>query len=120
MRLDQIAAMTVSHLLGRLLRRAMAAVLMAIFVMIAVYHFTIAGTIELETQFGAVQARLIIGGVYTVFALISLAIFFALRAKGDNNVAAPALSQPREMQIAMLVEAVMLGYALARKGDRAH
>lgn len=120
MQLEQIAAMTVSHLFGRMLRRAIAALLMAIFLMVAIYHFTIAGTIELETQFGGLYARLIIGGIYTVLALISLAIFFALRGKAANGAATPALSQPREMQLVMLIEAVMLGYALARKGERAH
>lgn len=120
MQVDQIVALTVSHLFGRMLRRAVAAVLVAIFLMIAIYHFTIAGTIELETQFGALHARLIIGGIYTVLALISLAVFFALRARPANGAAAPALSQPREMQLVMLVEAVMLGYSLARKGERAH
>jgi hypothetical protein len=33
-------------------------------------------------------------------------------------VALSALSSQRDMQITMLIEAVMLGYALARKGGR--
>jgi hypothetical protein len=35
-----------------------------------------------------------------------------------TSTGAPALSTQRDMRIAMLVEAVMLGYALARKGAR--
>jgi len=120
MRIDQIAAMIVSHLFGRMLRRAIAAMSIAIFLMVAIYHLTIAGTIALETQFGALHARLIVGGIYAAMALISLAVFFALRGRNGNALGAPALTQPREMQIAMLVEAVMLGYALAQKSERAH
>jgi hypothetical protein len=120
MRLDQIAATAVTHLLGRVLRRAMVAALIALFALVAIYHFTIAGTLQLEMQFGLVQARLIVGGIYTALALISLAVFYGLRTKAIANGDAPMLNQPREMQIAMLVEAVMLGYALARKGERAH
>ena len=119
MRLEQIAALALHHLLGRMLRRAMVAVLLAIFVLVAIYHFTIAGTIELAAQFGELHARLIVGGIYAALALISFAVFWAMRGT-TANAGAPALIQPRDMQIAMLVEAVMLGYALAKKGERAN
>lgn len=118
MRLDQIAAATVNQLLWRLLRRAIAAALMAFFAAIAIYHWTVAGTIGLETHYGALHARLIIAGIYTVLSLTALGAFFALRTKAAASTT-PALDVPRQMQIAMLVEAVMLGYALARKGERA-
>jgi len=119
MRLDQIAGTALNHLLGRFMRRAVAAAVMALFVLIALYQFTVAGTIALELQHGALNAHLIVAGIYIVLALLAFAACWAMRAKpaGDGM---PALSQPREMQLIMLVEAVMLGYALARKGDRAH
>lgn len=118
MQLDQIAAAAMSHLLGRLMRRAVAATIMALFIIAATYQFTVAGTIALEMQHGALNAHLIVAAIYVMLALIAFVAFWALRAKPATD-GMPALSQPREMQLIMLVEAVMLGYALARKGDRA-
>jgi len=114
MRLDQIAATAMSHLIGRIIRRAAAAGVMVIFVLVALYQFTVAGTIALEMQHGAVNAHLIVAAIYVVLALAAFAAFWMLRAKPAAD-GMPALSQPREMQFIMLVEAMMLGYALARK-----
>jgi len=114
MRVDQIAATAVSHVLGRLVRRAVAAAIMGVFVLVAVYQITVAGTIALEIQQGAVNAHLIVAGVYLALALAAFAVFWMMRAKPVAD-GVPALGQPREMQLVMLVEAVMLGYALARK-----
>jgi hypothetical protein len=118
MRLDQIAATTFNHLLGRLMRRAVAAAIMVLFALVAIYQFTVAGTIALEIQHGALNAHLIVAGIYVALALLAFAAFWTMRAKPAAD-GMPALSQPREMQLIMLIEAVMLGYALARKGDRA-
>ena len=118
MRLDRIAASAMKELAGRLMRRAAAAALMALFALIAIYQFTVAGTIALETQHGALNAHLIVAGIYVALALAAFGVFWAMRTKPIDN-ALPALNQPREMQLIMLVEAVMLGYALARKGSRA-
>lgn len=118
MQLDQIAATAMSHLMGRLMRRAVAAAIMALFIITAIYQFTVAGTLALEIQHGALNAHLIVAGIYVALALLAFAAFWAMRAKPAAD-GMPALSQPREMQLIMLVEAVMLGYALARKGDRA-
>lgn len=118
MQLDQIAATAMSHLMGRLMRRAVAAAIAALFVLVAIYQFTVVGTIALEMQHGPLNAHLIVAGIYVMMALIAFAVFWSMRAKPIGN-GMPAVSQPREMQLIMLVEAVMLGYALARKGDRA-
>ncbi|MCK9919106.1 hypothetical protein MXD81_59260 [Microbacteriaceae bacterium K1510] len=114
MRLDQIAATAMNQLVGRIIRRAAAAAVMAIFVLVALYQFTVAGTIALEMQHGALNAHLIVAGIYIVLALAAFAAFWMMRPKPATD-GTPALSQPREMQLIMLVEAVMLGYALARK-----
>jgi hypothetical protein len=118
MRLDQIAAAAFSQLLGRLLRRAMIATIMAIFAIVAIYQFSVAGIVQLGTFYGVVNAHLIVGGIYAVLALAAFVTLWAMR---DRKVAdaTPALAQTREMQIMMLVEAVMLGYTLARKSGRA-
>jgi type VI protein secretion system component VasK len=117
MNFNTLAAAVANRLLGRMLRRALVVVVMGLCALIALYHFTIAGNIALTGQFGDLNARLIIGAVYAAIALISLVILWAMRSKSD--AAAPALSKPAERQLVMLVEAVMLGYATARKGQRA-
>ena len=118
MNFNKFAAVALDRLLGRILRRALVVVVMGVCAMSALYHFTIAGNIALIGQFGDLNARLIIGAVYAAMALISLMIFWAMRNKSTVS-AAPTLSKPAEQQVVMLVEAVMLGYALARKGQRA-
>jgi hypothetical protein len=118
MRLDHIAGMAIEQLFGRLLRRALIALFVGIFALVAVYHFTVAGIIALEMEFGALQAHLIVAAIYVAVALIGLVALWAMRGKPAGS-GEPILGQPREMQLAMLVEAVMLGFALARKGERA-
>lgn len=115
MRLDQLAAATISQIVWRLVRRALIAAVMGLFVLISVYHLTVAGTVVLELQYGPLYAHLVIAGLYIVLAVIAFATLWAMRGKPAPAPAA-ALDQPREMQIVALVEAAMLGYSLARKG----
>lgn len=119
MRVDQIVASATNHLIARLVRRAVAAVAVAIFAVIAIYHFTVAGMIALDGQVGALDTRLIVGGIYAALALISLTALWAFGRGNGRNSPMPALNNPREMHLVMLVEAVMLGYTLARKRERA-
>jgi len=118
MRVDQIVAMAANHFVARLLRRVIAAVALLIFAVIAVYQFTIAGMIALDGQVGVLNTRLIVGGIYAALAVAALIALWALRGKPASS-ATPALNNPRELQLVMLVEAVMLGYSLARKRERA-
>jgi type VI protein secretion system component VasK len=118
MNFNALAAIAADRLLGRMLRRALVVAVMGVCAIIALYHFTIAGNIALTGQFGDLNARLIIGAAYAAMALISLVILWAMRSK-SAGLATPALSKPAELQLVMLVEAVMLGYALAQKGERA-
>jgi len=101
------------------MRRALIAALMAACAVVALYQFTVAGTIALQGHYGDLYARLIVGGVYALLAIISLSVLWAMRPKLADLSRTPALNNPREMQLVMLVEAVMLGYALARKRERA-
>jgi hypothetical protein len=119
MRLDHLIAVATEHFVGRLLRRSLIAIVMAACAVVALYHFTKAGTIALQGQYGDLDARLIVGGIYALVSIISLGILWAMRPKPANLAGPPALSNSREMQLVMLVEAVMLGYALARKRERA-
>ena len=117
MRIDQVAEALADHLFGRMLRRALIALAIIALSVVALYDFTVAGTLALETQYGSLDARLIVGGVYAALALIAAIWWLVLGRPAISR--APALSNVRDMQIAMLVEAVMLGYALARKTPRA-
>jgi type VI protein secretion system component VasK len=120
MHIDQIVALAGSHFLSRIIRRAVAAVLLTIFAIVAVYHFTVAGEIALAEPYGILNAQLIVGGIYAALALISLVVFWAMGHRNGTHAAAPALSHnARELQLVMLVEAVMLGYSLAQKRERA-
>ena len=119
MRLDQLASTAIGHLLGRLVRRAIVVVAMATFAVIAIYHFTAAGMFALELQLGQLDARLIVGGIYAAGAVLVLGVFWRMRSR-PAATSAPVLSNnAREMQLVMLVEAVMLGYSLARKREQA-
>ncbi|MGH6725644.1 MAG: hypothetical protein ACREB8_03755 [Pseudolabrys sp.] len=99
------------------MRRALVAIAVAGFGIVAMYNFTVAGTMALQTQFGSPDAFLIVGGVYAAASAAAGAIWWALRGKSATT-SAPGPTGQRDMQIVMLVEAVMLGYALARKGAR--
>lgn len=120
MRLSDVSEVAVSLLFGRLLRRALGAALLVLFALIAVYHFTIAGTLALDAEVGVLYARLIVAAIYTAAALVTLIVLWATRTKPlITDQTADALMSPRNAQIAMLIEAATLGYALARKtGDR--
>ena len=96
----------------------MVAGLIAAFAVVAIYHFTVAGTLQLEAQFGALQAQLIVAGIYSVLALIAYALWWAMRSRMATP-RAPAPRIKREDKIAMLVEAVLLGFARSGKRERA-
>ncbi len=119
MRIDQIAALATSHFLSRLIRRAAVAVALAVFAIVAVYHFTVAGEIALAEPYGTLIARLIVGSVYAAITLVTLVVLWVMGRRHGARAATPALSHnARELQFVMLVEAVMLGYSLARKRER--
>jgi hypothetical protein len=117
MRIDHVAETVADQLFGRLLRRALIGLAIIVLAIVALYYFTVAGSLALETQYGVVDARLIVGGVYAAAAIACIIWWMLLGRPSTSRT--PALNNPREMQIAMLVEAVMLGYTLARKTPRA-
>lgn len=116
MQLNDITSMTFNTLFGRLLRRALGAALLAAFAIVALYYASGAGTLALADKFGLLYAYLIMAAIYAAFALTVFIVLWATRAKpivADKPEG--ALASPRNMQIAMLIEAVMLGYSMARK-----
>lgn len=119
MRLTDIAEGAARALIARYVRGAILVALVGVFAIVTLYYLSAAGLMALAISYGPLYAYLIMAGIYAVAALIALSVFYATRnrplvrrdAVGD---AAGAMST-RNMQIAMLVEAVMLGYTLARK-----
>ncbi len=125
MKLTEIGSAFVSTITSRLLRRAALVAAGGLFALAALYHTTVAGTVALELQVGALYARLIIAGVYALAAGITVAVFFVTRSMPSNGkndaldqLRAQATGDLKLVQLAMIVEAVLLGYALSRRSGR--
>lgn len=116
MRFAHLTDTALDYVFGRLLRRALLVALVALCALIAVYHFTVAGTLALEAEYGLLYARLIVAAIYTAAALIAVIVLWATRSKPApvTEVDGAVISQ-RNAQIAMLIEAAMLGFTLGRK-----
>lgn len=117
MRIDQIVADVAEQLAGRLLRRALLALVIAALTVCALYNFTAAGRLALEAQYGALDAHLVVGAIYATLVLAGV-IWWAVQGRTAKTTT-PVVGQTRELQLVMLVEAVMLGYALANRRERA-
>ncbi|MBS0534316.1 MAG: phage holin family protein [Proteobacteria bacterium] len=119
MRLTDIAEATISQIVGRLMRRAVLFALLGVLAIVTLYYASAAGSVALALAYGPITAYLIMAGIYALLAIALLIAILATRNKAasvQDSLASP-MSSPRNMQIAMLVEAVMLGYTLARKSS---
>jgi hypothetical protein len=103
----------VEHAASHLLRRAALALGAVAAGAIALYHATVAGLFTLELSYGFLHARLIVALAYAAAALICVLVSRSMRHRPASSAA-----NPSEDQMAMLVEAAMLGYSMARKGGR--
>jgi hypothetical protein len=118
MRAEHIAGLAYDRLIGRALRRAAVVIAIAACVLVAVYQFTVAGSLAIEARYGTVDAHLFIGAIYALLGLAGAGVIRAMRGRSTRAGTPTALTHQRETQLIMLVEAVMLGYALARKAQR--
>lgn len=120
MRLTDLAEFNISQMVWRLTRRAIGFALVGLLAVVVLYYVSAAGTLALALEFGPLYAYLIMAAIYAAVAIVVLIILYATRTKPlpAQEKMANALSSPRNMQIAMLVEAVMLGYSLARKSGK--
>lgn len=120
MRLTEIVEATVSQIVGRLMRRAVLFALLGLLTIVMLYYASAAGSVALALAYGPITAYLIMAGIYALLAIAVLITIAATRTKAaaaPDGLASP-LTSPRNMQIAALVEAAMLGYTLARKGGK--
>jgi hypothetical protein len=118
MRLNQLATsaiIAINQVFGWVLWRAVGYALIGLFALLALYHFTAAGTLLLEAWVGALYARLILAALFTVAALVVFGILARMRANSLRQPPRGPLSEHRPMQIAMLVEALILGFSSVRK-----
>lgn len=117
MSLANIAEAAAGRLFGKLMLYVAFAFLVGIFGLVALYHFTVAGMIALEMEFGVLYARLIVASVYLVLTLASAGTLWMLVRKAGKP--SPTREPtPRHIQLAALIEALILGYEMARKGRR--
>ena len=122
MRLNDVVGMMFNGAAARLRRDALMYGTCAVCGVAALILASSASLLALEPIVGAVYARLIVGGVFVLIALIVVASV-RLSQPGARHPVAAAQPQaaPRNQQfaqIAMIVEAVMLGYSLSKKSDR--
>lgn len=117
MSIASIAAAAAEDLVARNLWRLLGALMTALFALAALYHLTIAGVFALEAQFGVVHARLIVAAIYAALTLASAGILWGMRRKAPTP-SLPGEPSPRAMQIAMLLEAAILGYEVSRKNEK--
>jgi hypothetical protein len=119
MRLDHAVSLIIGQVLGRLLRRTVAMVVLGLFVLAAVYQFSVAGTLALDELYGPINARLIVAGIDLVIALIVFGILYATRARQAPPMSWGGIDgASRDVRVAMLMESILLGYTLARRRSR--
>ena len=118
MRIDHIAGMAYDRLVGRIVRRAALMAAIALCALVAIYQFTVAGSLVVQEHYGTVEAHFFVGAVYAFLGLVGATTIWAMRNRPARAAMPAALAGQREMQLVMLVEAVMLGYTLARKAHR--
>jgi len=120
MRLTELAEATISPLVARLARRAAMFAALGLLAIVALYYVSAAGTVALALEYGPVTAYLVMAGIYALLAIVVAITLLATRSRpvATQDPLANALSSTassRNMQIAAVVEAAMLGYTLARK-----
>lgn len=117
MRIDQLVTVYVNRLVGYVLRKIAVTALMLYFILVAIYYFGAAGVAALSTEYGIVNAQLVVAAIYIGLGTICLVILWIINTKTSTpNPLMPGHSS--RTLISMLVEAALLGYRLAQKRDR--
>jgi hypothetical protein len=125
MRLTDIVGSAFNGVIARIRRDAIAYGLCAVCALGAIVMAVQASLLALEPLVGVVYARLILAGVFVLIALIAV-LWSRMTGPRQPAMAPAALGVAAEptarstqfAQIAMIVEAVMLGYSLSRRSKR--
>lgn len=117
MAVADIASATVGRILGRLFRRATCWLIVGIFGLAALYQASVAVVVALEESFGAFYAHLMIAAFYAVGAIAILTFLWVTvrRPLLDDEYRKSLAKLPAEAQVATIIEALLLGYAMARR-----
>jgi hypothetical protein len=130
MRLQDIVGMAFNGAAAKLRRDAILYGLCAVCALAAIVMATSASVLALEPKVGTVYARLIVAGVFALGAIMALLILrqarpavrfdAQARVQGlDARIDATASTRNAQFaQIAMIVEALLLGWSLSRRSDR--
>jgi hypothetical protein len=117
MALTDFVSATIGRIVGRLVRRAACWALVGVFGLAALYQASVAVGVALEIKFGAVYAHLMIAGFYALVA-IGFVIFLWVTVRRpllDEKYRKSLAQLSGDAQVATLIEAMLLGYAMARR-----
>jgi hypothetical protein len=117
MGLSDIASATIGRLASQLMRRVAGWTLVAVFGLAALYQGSVAAVVALEAEVGAFYAHLIIAGVYALLAIAAVVVLRVTvrRPFVDDDFRKSLATLPPEAQIATVIEALLLGYAMSRR-----
>jgi hypothetical protein len=104
-------------------RRQTIAIIIAVASAVGAIFYTLsAAALALEPQFGTVYARLIIAGAFVVLGIIALLVPRLFRRQGiAERAKAEANSMTREQKVAMIIEALLLGFSVSsRRAQSSH
>ena len=99
--------------LSRLRRTAISIVICIAGAIGAIFYAAAAALLALEQQFGAIYGRLIVAAVFAVIALLAIAIPRLLSSRTESmaqRAHAEAKAMPKNDRLAMIIEAVLLGF----------
>jgi hypothetical protein len=120
MGLSDIASATIGRLASQLMRRVAGWALVAVFALAALYQASVAAMVALEAVMGVLYAHLIVAGVYALLAIIVVILLrmTVRRPFVDDEFRKTLTMLPPEAQIATVIEALLLGYAMSRRKPR--
>jgi hypothetical protein len=120
MGLSDLAAATIGRIVGGLVRRAVCWALVGLFGLAALYQASVAAVVALEAEFGAVYAHLMLAGFYALAAIgVLVFLWITVRRPFVDEEYRKSLAQlPAEAQVATVIEALLLGYAMSRRKPR--
>ena len=115
MALTDIATATIGRIVRGLMWRLACWTLVALFGLAALYQASVAALLALEVEFGAVYAHLIVAACYALAAIATLTLLWVTVRRPFDEYRKSLASLPAEAQVATIVEALLLGYAMARR-----
>jgi hypothetical protein len=129
MRLPDIVTVALNGAAAKLKRDAIAIAIMAVGAIGVLIMLTGASVLWLEPQVGMVYARLIVAAFFALMVVAAIVWMHVVRARAQAISTPPLRAtgaagpdpvqrQAQFAQIAMIIEAVLLGYSLSRRSDR--